>query len=107
MYDQYLTGKPRTRMLASIHESALHPSHLSLPFRLYGAMIGARVAGEEVAPKAKVDRLVEMALKYEENIMEHGNEEHSSINRVMLAVCLLCPGAVGKRAGDPTISLNA
>ena len=36
MYDQYLTGKPRTRMLASIHESALHPSHLSLPFRLYG-----------------------------------------------------------------------
>eukprot|EP00984_Skeletonema_dohrnii_P034054 scaffold32884_cov67-Skeletonema_dohrnii-CCMP3373.AAC.2 len=47
-------------------------------------MIGARVAGEEVAPKAKVDRLVEMALKYEENIMEHGNEEHSSINRVML-----------------------
>ena len=71
-------------------------------------MIGARVAGEEVAPKAKVDGLVEMALKYEENIMEHGsNEEHSSINRVMLAVCLLCPGAVGKRAGDPTISLNA
>lgn len=105
MYDQYLAGKPRTRMLASTHESALHLSHLSLPFRLYGAMIGARVAGEEVAPKAKVDRLIEMSLKYEGEIMERGHEEHSSINRVMLAMCLLCPGALGKRADDPTIIL--
>ena len=105
MYDQYLTGKPRTRMLAATHESALHPSHLSLPFRLYGAMIGARIAGEEVAPKAKVDRLIEMSLRHEENIMERGGEEHSSINRVMLAMCLLCPGVLAKRADDPTIVL--
>jgi hypothetical protein len=106
MYDQYLMGEPRLKMLASIHRSALHPSHLSLPFRLYGAMIGARVAGEKVAPKEKVDKLVEMSLEYENNAMERdGNEEHSSINRVMLAMCLLCPGVLGKRAGDPTISL--
>ena len=53
-------------MLASIHESALHPSHLALPFRLYGAMIGARVASEGVASKARVDKLMEMSPKYEE-----------------------------------------
>lgn len=105
MYDQYLTGKPRTRALASIHESALHPSHLSLPFRLYGAIIGARVAGEAVAPKNKVDELVTMSLRYQEKAMESGYEEHSSINRVMLATCLLCPGVLAIRSGDPTISL--
>lgn len=105
MYDQFLSGQPRTRVLASIHQNALHTSHLSLPFRLYGAMIGAKLAGDAVAPSEKVDELIELALTHEENAAKRGFEEHSSINRVMLAMCLLCPGALGRRPNDPTISI--
>ena len=89
------------RTLASIHESALHPSHFSLTFHLYGAMIGARVAGEEVAPKARVDKLMGVSLKYEEEfLMDRGDEEHSCN-----AICLLWPGVLEKRVGDPSIKL--
>ena len=105
MYDQFLAGQPRTRVLASIHKSALHHSHLSLPFRLYGAMIGAKIAGDAVAPSEKVDELVELSLVHEDNAAKRGYEEHSSINRVMLAMCLLCPGALGRQQNDPTISI--
>lgn len=105
MYDQFLAGQPRTKVLASIHKSALHPSHLSLPFRLYGAMIGAKLAGDAVAPSEQVDELIKLSLAYEEKAAKKGFEEHSSINRVMLAMCLLCPGALGRRPNDPKISI--
>lgn len=105
MYDQFLAGQPRAQVLASIHKSALHPSHLSLPFRLYGAMIGAKLAGDAVAPSEKVDELITLSLAHEEKAAKSGNEEHSSINRVMLAMCLLCPGALGRQPNDPTISI--
>lgn len=84
IYDQFLEGRPRQRALHSLHGSALHPSHLSLPFRMYGAMIGARVAssgGAMLAPSDDVDRLVEMSLEREAKAMASGREEHSSINR--------------------------
>jgi hypothetical protein len=106
IFDQYLAGAPRTEVLASLRHRALHPSHLSLPFRLYGAMIGARVAGEKVAPAAVVDQLIQLSLEHEEAAEARGFEEHSSINRVMLAMCLLSPGALGRRDGDPLISLE-
>lgn len=106
MYDQWLEGHPRQRALAKLQSSALHPSHLSLPFRLYGAMIGARVAGERVAPPGGVDRLVELSLQHEARAAARGHEEHSTINRVMLAMCLLCPGALGRRPGDPTVTID-
>jgi len=81
MYDQFLRGRPRTQTLASLRRSALHPSHLSLPFRLYGAMIGARVAGDAVAPPDQVDELVELSLQHEAAAEASGYEEHSTINR--------------------------
>jgi hypothetical protein len=103
LFDQYIEGQPRQASLHSIHSEALHPSHLSLPFRLYGAMIGARVDGDAVAPPDKVDQLVRKSLAHEQKVQ--GVEEHSSINRVMLAMCLLCPGALGRQSNDPMISL--
>lgn len=106
MYDQFLKGRPRQPALKSLQSSALHPSHLSLPFRLYGAMIGARIAGETVAPQHKVDELVELSLQHEARAAASGSEEHSSINRVMLAMCMLCPGALGKQPNDPVISID-
>jgi len=107
MYDQWLEGHPRKRALASLESSALHPSHLSLPFRLYGAMIGARLAGEGVASPEKVDRLIELSLQHEAQAAKRGFEEHSTINRVMLAACLLCPGSLGKRPGDPVVAIES
>jgi hypothetical protein len=106
MYDQFIQGNPRQRALASLQSSALDPSHLSLPFRLYGAMIGARIAGEAVAPPSKVDKLIKLSLAHEAHAAARGLEEHSSINRVMLAMCLLCPGALGKLPTDPIVQLE-
>ena len=105
LFDQFLKGQPRQASLHSIHSEALHPSHLSLPFRLYGAMIGARIGGEKVAPSKTVDELVRMSLAHERKV--HGAEEHSTINRVMLAMCLLCPGALGRQPQDPFIDLDS
>jgi hypothetical protein len=105
VYDQFLEGHPRRAALRAAHSRALHPSHLSLPFRLYGAMIGARVAGEAVAPPSLVDELVGLSVEHEQK-MAGRYEEHSSINRVMLAMCLLCPGALARRDEDPLLSLS-
>jgi len=106
MYDQFVKGHTRQAALKSLQSSALHSSHLSLPFRLYGAMIGARVAGESVASQDTVDQLVELSLKHERRASASGVEEHSSINRVMLAMCMLCPGALGKKPNDPVIAID-
>jgi hypothetical protein len=105
MYDQFLEGHPRWDALRSVHPRVLHPSHLSLPFRLYGGLIGARVVGEAVAPTSLVDNLVRLSLEHEQNTTGR-YEEHSSINRVMLAMCLLCPGALGRRDKDPLLTLG-
>jgi hypothetical protein len=108
MYDQFIEGQPRWDELATTHPNVLDEAHLlSLPFRLYGAMIGARVAGENVAPTDKVDTLIQESKSREIEAMSRGTkEEHSSINRVMLAMCMLCPGALGRRSGDPLITLE-
>jgi hypothetical protein len=106
MYDQFLKGHPRQASLKSLQSSALHPSHLSLPFRLYGAMIGARIGGESVAHQDRVNQLVELSLKHEGRAAASGVEEHSSINRVMLAMCLLCPGALGRQPNDPVVTID-
>jgi hypothetical protein len=100
IFDQFLEGNPRRQALAQLQSSALHPSHLSLPFRLYGAMIGSKVSG---IGNHRLDDLIQRSLQYEEQVA--GNEEHSTINRVMLAMCLLSPGVLGRRDTDPLIQL--
>ena len=118
IFDQYVVGHPRSEQLRAFSQSALHSSHMSLPFRLYGAMIGARIQGEKVIKDpATVDRLIQMAVEYENRYIDNPGrieEQHSSINRVMLAMCLLSGsgsphnngGALTFRKGeDPLIRL--
>ena len=81
IFDQYLQNQPRQAALASLQARAVHPSHLSLPFRLYGALMGAKIAGAAVASPQRVDELIIKSLKHEKEAMERGYEEHSSINR--------------------------
>jgi hypothetical protein len=100
MFDQFIHGHPMQSALKPLSSRALHASHMSLPFRLYGAMIGARIAGWE---SAKVSALEEQAVAYEARVASR--EDHSSINRVMLAMCLLCPGALGRRKNDPMVKI--
>ena len=106
MYDQFLYGQPRQSALVSLHSHALHISHLSLPFRLYGAMIGAQIVGANIiAPTVDMNHLIEQCMAYEANAIQRGYEEHSSINRVMLATVLLCPGCLKRRPNDPSLNL--
>jgi hypothetical protein len=109
MFDQFIEDQPRWNTLALTHPIVLDEVHLSLPFRLYGALIGARIGGEKVAPTKKVDALIQVSKSREIEAISLGHsrrEEHSSINRVMLAMCMLCPGALGRRSNDPLIMLQ-
>lgn len=100
-YDEFLEGHPRRSALAKYASSALdYEVHMTLPFRLYGAIIGARTAG--IGPCT--DGLLTKALAYEQRAQATGYEEHSSINRVMLAMSLLCPGSVlDRQPMDPLV----
>ncbi len=111
MYDQFLDGHPRQRALASLQSIALDQSNISLPFRLYGAMIGARLAGRDVVPERTVKQLIDMSIAHEKKAMEtlSNEEDHSCINRVMLAMCMLSgkgKGALARKTGDPLITLQ-
>ena len=111
LFDQYVMGHPRTEPLRKMAPGALHPSHLSLPFRLYGALIGALVVpssaiGNKLSPEY-LQQLVEVCVNYQfdEVQKESGRyeEEHSSINRTMLAMALLSPGVLKRRDSDPLV----
>ena len=113
LFDQFVMGHPRTEQLRKVAPGALHPSHLSLPFRLYGALIGALVVpssavGNKVSPEY-LQQLTELCVKYQldEIKKESGRyeEEHSSINRTMLAMALLSPGVLKRRDSDPLVKL--
>lgn len=108
MYDQFLQGRPRWSSLGKLQSMTLDPYHLALPFRLYGALMGARIGGRTVAPTSKVNQLIELSLCHEKEAMESTDDvaEHSSINKVMLAASLLSPGLLGKQPGDPLIQLS-
>jgi len=111
LYDQFLEGQPRWPLLAKLQSTVLDPYHLALPFRLYGALMGARIGGRNVAPTEKVNQLIGLSLTHEKEAMESSStgaslEEHSSINRVMLTTCLLSPGSLGRQPGDPVIKLS-
>jgi hypothetical protein len=106
LYDQFVDGRPRRQRLVAVQDTALYTSHLTLPFRLYGALMGAQILTvESVLPQSKVDALLQLSLEHEANAQRQGHEEHSSINRVMLAMCLLSPGVLGRRPRDPWIQI--
>ena len=96
--DQWLLPH-RTAQLQRLAQSVLSPRHFSLPFRLYGALLGAKFL------QIPCDELIAMALDREHEAAVSGNVEHTAINRVMLAGVLLAPGAFGKLPNEPSVVL--
>jgi len=105
LYDQWLAEK-RTVVLKRLAYDALDVSHLSLPFRLYGALLGAQLC-PEAAASVNVTKLIQTSLEHQfRYITRNQHEDHSSINRVMLAAVLLAPGAFSRLPGEPLIQLD-
>lgn len=82
--------------------SALHLRHLALPFRFYGALLGARLS-EDPALEEQAQQMLEIAVQQEMS-SKFGESEHSCINKVMLASALL-PGAFRRRP-DEVVELH-
>lgn len=83
-------------------------SGMQLPFRLYGALLGARLLRDGTPPGGRgtdARALAERALDVVTE-MELGDHEspHSSINRCMLAAAL-DPLAFARWEGDPVLPL--
>ena len=115
LYDQFLVGHPFRPTLVQLQDCALDgTTHLrqgsGVPYRLYGAMIGARTTG---VATSLVEDLLEECLDYETTAAAIRNQcgsnqpEHDPwcINRVMLAMCLLSPGVLKWRKSDPLVEL--
>lgn len=96
IFDQFVEGHPRTYQLRLLAPDALSPSHISLPFRLYGALIGATVSNERLISDQELQKVKEFCVKYQFREMEKSEcsggkhrEDFAEINRVMLAIALL------------------
>ena len=110
MYDQFLDGHPRTHQLQCLAQDALSPSHISLPFRLYGALIGATISSERLVSDHDLKKLREFCIKYQFAEMDRSassggkyRENFAEINRVMLALALLGPRSVLRHTHDDPI----
>eukprot|EP00732_Lithocolla_globosa_P002601 Lithocolla_globosa_v1_NODE_1756_length_2360_cov_297.175271.p1 type:complete len:264 gc:universal NODE_1756_length_2360_cov_297.175271:1530-739(-) len=83
--DQWIRPS-RSQQLKDLSPLVLSPVHISMPFRLYGALFGARVAHLDV------EQLLELGLNHQSRMMnEKRHEEHHGINVVMLASAILAP----------------
>ena len=116
LFDQFIEGRPRTKQLRKLAPEALHSMHLSLPFRMYGALIGALVVPSSAAVGGGdrdkyLQELLDLCRNYQfkemrEELYDRSyEEEHSSINRAMLAMALLSPGVLGRRDSDPIVQV--
>lgn len=112
LFDQFVLGNPRKKKLLQLAPEALHPMHLGLPFRLYGALIGAMVVpssaiGDTGVSAEYIHEVLQSCVNYQFRIIKEQSdrEEHRSINRVMLAMALLSPGVLLRRHSDPIIQL--
>ena len=110
--DQFIVTIPRMQQLQRLAGDALDTRNLSLPFRLYGALIGALVAEDVGVSTKHTQEVLDVAVNYEfeemskeSSTLESYEEEHRSINRVMLAMALLSPGVLRRRASDPMVQL--
>ncbi|KAF4708008.1 hypothetical protein FOZ62_024627 [Perkinsus olseni] len=102
--NQFLRGPMAERERAALVEMAPYAIDRryakSLPFRLYGALLGARISGVPSIVDACSD-LIERLIPVEMSV-GCGEVEHSAINKVMLAAAL-CPGEWTKREDDPSV----
>eukprot|EP00804_Cyclotella_cryptica_P005699 CCRYP_000063-RA/>CCRYP_000063-RA protein AED:0.08 eAED:0.08 QI:97/1/1/1/1/1/2/530/425 len=110
IFDQFVEGHPRTDQLRNLASEALDPSHIALPFRLYGALIGATVSSEDLVSSSRLEKLRQFCIQHQLREMERTmtssggyEEEHSAINRVMLAVALLGPGTLRRTQDDQMV----
>ncbi|KAL7503978.1 hypothetical protein ACHAXN_001679 [Cyclotella atomus] len=114
IFDQFVEGHPRTRQLRHLASDALCTSHISLPFRLYGALIGATVSSHDLVSADYLQRVKDFCIKHqfrevEKSASSNGKyrEDFSEINRVMLAVALLGPkSTLSHNENDPMIKLD-
>jgi hypothetical protein len=112
IFDQFVLGHPRMNQLRNLASAALDPSHISLPFRLYGALIGATVSSEVLVSPEELEQLRQFCIQHQFRQMEKTmtsdgryHEDHAAINRVMLAVALLGPGTLRRTEDDPMVQL--
>jgi len=132
LFDQFIQGHPRMGRLRKLAPEVLDSVHLSLPFRLYGSLIGALVvpsaaadgvvsvggsggkrSTDEVAIPRHLRELLDYCTNYqflemrreESSDVSGYKEDHSSINRTMLAMALLAPGVLRRRGYDPLVHL--
>jgi hypothetical protein len=113
MYDQFVEGHPRTQQLRHLASDALSPSHISLPFRLYGAVIGATVSSERLVSDHELEKVKEFCIQYQfREVGKSGSgrgtyrEEFAEINRVMLAMALLGrESSFSRKKDDPLVQL--
>eukprot|EP00756_Hemistasia_phaeocysticola_P005604 Hpha_TRINITY_DN13420_c0_g1::TRINITY_DN13420_c0_g1_i1::g.131017::m.131017 len=69
-------------------DRALDVSHMSLPFRLYGAIIGGKLSGRPALAQ-RAERLLQSdAVRGVELGSRFGRSPHSGINKVMFATAL-------------------
>lgn len=116
IYNCYLKSHPWNTLLNLTGPAALDMRHLvELPFRLYGAILGARVAatcGQPVANVAAVEALLACGLEHERRAAREKpgakrDAEHSALSRVMLAACCVAtPGAFAPQDGEPLLELK-
>lgn len=83
--------------------AVVHPRHLSLPFRLYGALLGAALAPDADVRKVAADLLVEVIPR--EMRTKCGESDHGAINKVMLAAAV-DPWAWVRTPNEPWITVN-
>jgi len=81
--------------LLSISDSALDIRHFVLPFRLYGALLGAQLSGDNDLERKATSLIFSKLLDKEPS----RNQGHSSINAVMYAT-LFYPGAFRRKADE-------
>eukprot|EP00933_Yihiella_yeosuensis_P062281 TRINITY_DN65232_c0_g1_i1.p1 TRINITY_DN65232_c0_g1~~TRINITY_DN65232_c0_g1_i1.p1 ORF type:complete len:487 (+),score=89.46 TRINITY_DN65232_c0_g1_i1:66-1526(+) len=88
---QFLPTDTAARIHAASRSHAprvLHPAQMILPFRFYGALLGARLSGEsDLTEDAEnlLKQVTQIELQEHANGIRAGEREHNAINLVMLA----------------------
>jgi len=77
------------RELGKVSGRAINMCHFSLPFRLYGALLGAQLGGPSSAREAAAAVELLKRCQVKEMATKCGQTEHSGINKVMFASALL------------------
>jgi hypothetical protein len=99
------SGPIRDRLRALAPTALDLTTGMALPFRLYGALLGAQLVPGSPGLKDAAERvLASGVVEYEMGVPVGGEEGHSCINKVMLASAL-DPLAFARLAGEPCMAV--